>query len=222
MTLPLAIRRRRWALVALVAAVVVYGVIARFNVRLTYTAATGVDYDVGFQAALLEVGYDASAWRNSNVTGWRLEFLDYSWLRADSWRPYHRALGPMPRKSPYHYLVVPLWYFPVAAIGYVCFAHGVVRGVRHGAHGAALNACVRCGYELGKLPGARADRMCPECGARQGGSPSARREEGESAAVVEVKLPVGEVAAARGAGLVEDARVPHSGQGDVASRPDRE
>lgn len=216
MTLPLAIRRRRWALVALVAAVVVYGVIARFNVRLTYTSAASTNYEVGFQAALFEVGYDASPWRTPGAAGWSLTLGDYSWLRADAWRPFHRALAPLPQKSPYHYLVVPLWYFPVAAIGYACFAHGMVHGMRRGAHGAALNACTRCGYDLSTLPGPRAGRVCPECGQRQGSSPSARGDESTSAAVVEVKLPVASDALAR------DPVAPHSGHTTDASSPSRE
>ena len=212
MTLPHAIRRRRWALVALVAAVAIYSLVARFNVRLTYTSASLTNFEIGTQAASFEIGYNNSPWRTSSSQGWSLNFEEYSWLRGDAWRPYHRALAPLPRKSPYHYLVVPLWYAPVAAIGWVCFTHGVVRGTRR----AVLNACTRCGYDLSTMPGAHADRVCPECGQRQGNSPSSRRPEPASAAMVEVKLPVRDVPAASEGGA------PHSGQGAAASSPSRE
>lgn len=123
----------------------------------------------------------------------------------------------MPRKSPYHYLVVPLWYFPVAAIGYACFAYGVVRGIRR----AALNACVRCGYDLARMIGPRADRVCPECGQRQGESTS-RRGKGLEVAVVEVKALGGEGAMVHESEPLREAGVSHSGRSDTESRPSRE
>lgn len=212
MTLPQAIRRRRWALVALVAAVVVYGVIARFNVRVVSTATSGTSFEAGVEAASFIIGYDTPQPGAVYAPGWFVRTSDYSWLRADAWRPYHQALAPLPRRSPYHYLVVPLWYVPAAAFGCACFVHGVIRGMRR----AALNACTRCGYDLSTIPGPRALRMCPECGQHQGSVPSARVEESTSAAVVEVKLPVRDVPAA------SEASVPHSGQGTAPSSPARE
>lgn len=196
----------------MVVLIATYTIIARFNVRLVSTAASGTRYEAGVEAASIVIGYDASTWQPAGPAGWSVRTTDYSWLRADAWRPYHHALAPLPKSSPYHFLVVPLWYLPVAAIGYACFTHGVIRGMRH----AALNACTRCGYDLSMIAGPRADRVCPECGQRQGSSPSAGRQAVESAAVVEVKLPIREVPAP------SDAGAPHSGQGAAASSPSRE
>lgn len=212
MTLPLAIRRRRWALVALVVAVTAYAIIARFNVRVVNTAKSGMSYEAGFEAASFVIGFDTPQQGSVYAPDWFVRTSDYTWLRADAWRPYHQALAPLPKRSPYHYLVVPLWYIPAAAFGYLFFTHGVIRGMRR----SVLNACTRCGYDLGSLPGARAERVCPECGQRQGGSLSARVMGATSAAVVEVKLPAASDAPAR------DPVAPHSGQGAAASSPSRE
>lgn len=212
MTLPLAIRRRRWALVALVVAVTAYAIIARFNVRVVNTANSGTSYEAGFEAASFIIGFDTPQQGSVYAPDWFVRTSDYTWLRADAWRPYHQALAPLPKRSPYHYLVVPLWYIPAAAFGYLFFTHGVIRGMRR----SVLNACTRCGYDLGSLPGARAERVCPECGQRQGGALSRRGVEPTSAAVVEVKLP------AAPDGAAHDPVAPHSGHVAAASSPSRE
>ena len=198
-------------MVALVVVIGLFALAARFNVRLLYTARPGTSYEIGIEAASFVIGY-ATPQGAVYAPGWSVLWGDYSWLNSDAWRPYHQALAPLPKHSPYHFLIVPLWYFPIGAIGYLCFTHGVIRGMRR----AALNACTRCGYDLSTIPGPRAERVCPECGQRQGSSLSRRGDEAKSAAVVEVKLPVASDAPAR------DPVAPHSGQGAVASSPSRE
>ncbi len=198
-------------MVALVVVIGLFALAARFNVRLLCTARSGTSYQIGIEAASLVVGYDTPQGA-VYAPGWSVLWGDYSWLSSDAWRPYHQALAPLPKHSPHHFLIVPLWYFPIGAIGYLCFTHGVIRGMRR----AALNACTRCGYDLSMMPGARADRVCPECGQRQGGSLSRRGDESTSATMVEVKLPMRDVPAA------SEASVPHSGHGAPGSSPSRE
>jgi hypothetical protein len=72
---------------------------------------------------------------------------------AAAWRPFRAGSSKASR------IMVPLWQ-PMLGFGIVAaFAHGMIVGGKRADRGT----CVRCGYDLSRVPKGDA-RRCPECG----------------------------------------------------------
>ena len=103
------------------------------------------------------IGFFRNNWQVSGTAGLRGMVRRYGFHGLETpWRPYHTASGRGWGVGTEHGLVVPLWPWPIVAIGVALYAHGLVRGAR------MRGRCERCGYDL---RGLESDK-CPECGVR--------------------------------------------------------
>lgn len=170
-------RKRRWlpviapARLRLIAFVVAAALLltllitARYAIEVEHISRDGQAHSVSFTRGC------AVLWRNGSVfdptvstsprgrsTGWDTRIERQYFDQIDlPWRPYHIRTLRYQTLARHHGLVIPLWPLVVASLLFAGYAQGLVVGERRGYHGG----CIKCGYDIRKLP---AGARCPECG----------------------------------------------------------